>query len=102
MLKQLLVLHPEDYMLPCLWKKTLGVDCLGCGIQRSTLLIFQGEFVAAFYMYPAIYPMIFLFVFLISDTFLNIKHGEKIKLGLAILTLTVAVTSYILKTFINQ
>jgi len=40
-------------MLPCLNKKLFGVDCMGCGLQRAIALIFQGEFVAAFQMYPA-------------------------------------------------
>ncbi|WP_299526642.1 DUF2752 domain-containing protein [Winogradskyella sp.] len=87
----------EEYMLPCLIKKTIGVDCLGCGMQRSIVLILKGEFVAAFYMYPAIYPVIFLFVFLIFDNYFKVKHSERIKFGLAALTLITIVTNYILK-----
>ncbi|MFA7446524.1 MAG: DUF2752 domain-containing protein, partial [Flavobacteriaceae bacterium] len=44
----------EDYMLPCMNKKLFGIDCMGCGIQRSVALLLRGEFVEAFYMYPAI------------------------------------------------
>jgi hypothetical protein len=50
----------ETYMLPCLNKKIFGVDCLGCGMQRSISLLLKGDFVAAFYMYPAIYPLLLL------------------------------------------
>ena len=53
----------EDFMLPCLNKKLLGIDCLGCGMQRAVALILHGDFVAAFYMYPAIYTLIFTFWF---------------------------------------
>jgi hypothetical protein len=91
----------EDYMLPCLHKKYLGFDCIGCGLQRSVVLLLKGEFIDAFFMYPAIYPMLFLFVFLIFDRILTINHGENIKLGLAALTLITAVTSYILKLFVH-
>lgn len=87
----------EDYMLPCLTKKFLGFECMGCGIQRSIVLILNGKLVDAFFMYPAIFPMIFLFVFLIFDKIIAIKHSEKLKLSLASLTLIVAVTNYILK-----
>ncbi len=45
----------EEFMLPCLNKELFGVDCIGCGIQRATVLLFRGEFIAAFKMYPAIY-----------------------------------------------
>jgi len=91
----------EDYMLPCLNKKLLGVECIGCGLQRSVALLFKGQLVDAFYMYPAIYPMIFLFVFIIFDYFLTIKNSEKIKISLAALILIAAVTNYILKIFVN-
>jgi hypothetical protein len=54
----------EEYMLPCLSKKLFGIDCLGCGIQRAVVLLFKGEFAAAFYMYPAIYTMLLFFSFI--------------------------------------
>lgn len=95
------MLSPEEYMLPCLNKALFGFDCLGCGIQRSIVLVFQGQFIAAFKMYPAIYPLLFLFTFIIFDYFKNIKHGEKIKLSLAALVIITAVTNYILKLFFN-
>ena len=48
----------EDFMLPCLNKQLFGIDCLGCGIQRATALLFKGEFIAAFKIYPAIYSLL--------------------------------------------
>ena len=89
----------EEYMLPCLNKKLFGLECMGCGLQRSIVLLFKGEFIAAFYMYPAIYPLIFLFVFLIFDIFTKLKFDNKIKLGLAALTLITAIINYILKFY---
>lgn len=97
MLKQVLVLHPEDYMLPCLNKKLLGFECLGCGIQRATLLLFQGEFVLAFKMYPAIYTIFLFGIFLIFNTFMTIKNSERIKAILVILNLAIIIISYIIK-----
>ena len=91
---------PEDYMLPCLTKKYLGIECFGCGFQRSIVLLFQGEFVAAFKMYPAIYTLLLFAVFLILNIFFKIKYAEKIKLILVVLNVVIIVTSYIIK--INQ
>ena len=31
----------EEYMLPCLNKKLFGFECLGCGLQRSIVLLFK-------------------------------------------------------------
>ena len=54
----MLIQGTEDYLLPCINKKIFGIECLGCGIQRATVLLFRGEFIAAFKIYPAIYTLI--------------------------------------------
>lgn len=94
------MLSPEDYMLPCLNKKLLGIECFGCGFQRSLVFVFQGEFIAAFKMYPAIYTLILFAAFLILNMFYKFKYAEKIKLILVVLNVVIIVTSYIIK--INQ
>ncbi len=87
----------DDYMLPCLNKKLFGVECPGCGMQRSVSLIFKGEFVEAFYMYPAIYTLILLVLFLIFNLFVKFKHDYKVKIGLIALNVAIVVVSYIIK-----
>ncbi|WP_339894731.1 DUF2752 domain-containing protein [uncultured Algibacter sp.] len=87
----------EDYMLPCLNKKFFGIECLGCGLQRAITLIFQGEFVAAFQMYPAIYSLIILFIYIGINIFFKFKHSNKIIGALAILTVATIIISYIIK-----
>lgn len=87
----------EDYMLPCLNKTLFGMECLGCGIQRSVALIFQGQFIAAFKMYPAIYTLFLLALFLIFNLFITFKHDYKVKMGLIILNVAIVVVSYFIK-----
>ena len=87
----------EEYMLPCLNKKYLGFECMGCGIQRSISLLFRGEFAEAFFMYPAIYPLIALFGFLILNQFISFKYANKSIIFLAILTVSTIIVSYIIK-----
>jgi len=89
----------EDYMLPCMWKKTFNVDCMGCGMQRSVALILKGEFVDAFFMYPAIYTLIIMFLFLILHVKFQFKNGHKIILGLFIINISIIVISFLIKTF---
>lgn len=93
------LLLAEDFMLPCLNKQIFGVECPGCGIQRSVSLLFQGEFVAAFKMYPAIYAIILLLGFLLIDTFFTIKHSNKITILLLITSISLILINYILKFF---
>jgi len=87
----------KDLMLPCLSKQILGMDCPGCGIQRAVLLLFQGEFLAAFKMYPAIYPILGLFGFLILDQFFKIKYANTISISLMILSVLLILINFTIK-----
>ena len=87
----------EDYMLPCLTKKFLGYECMGCGIQRSVSLLLKGQFLDAFFMYPAIYPLIVLLVILAYNHFFSLKNANYIIRGLIILTISTIFISYFIK-----
>jgi len=87
----------EEYMLPCMNKTLFGIDCMGCGIQRAVVLLLQGKFVDAFYMYPAIYPLILFFIF-IGLNFLHKAYSyHKHILTTGIITAVVMVVSYFYK-----
>lgn len=87
----------EKYMLPCLNKKLFGFECMGCGLQRSFSLLIHGEFTAAFYMYPAIYTLIPLALVVISSLFFKFKYSSKTINVLAIATIIIIITSFIIK-----
>ena len=89
----------ENYMLPCLTKKFLGHDCPGCGLQRSIVLLLQGDFVGAFQMYPAIYPMLLLFGFLVLRKLINVRHENTVTFILLLVTALFIITNFILKFF---
>ncbi|WP_299113844.1 DUF2752 domain-containing protein [uncultured Winogradskyella sp.] len=91
----------EDYMLPCLNKKLFGFDCMGCGLQRSITLLIKGQFIDAFFMYPAVYSLIALFGFIIINSFRNFKNGTKIITILAILNVVTIIGSYLLKLYLK-
>lgn len=84
-------------MLPCLNKKFFGFECMGCGLQRSVAMILHGDFVGAFHMYPAVYPLLFLFSFVGLTIFTKIKYASIITPVLAILTVLTIIISYIIK-----
>lgn len=94
-----LAINFENLMLPCLWKQTFNIDCFGCGFQRSLLLICKGEFVNAFYMYPAIYTILIMLITLILHSKFQFKFGHKILLGLFILNISIIVVSYFFKHY---
>ena len=87
----------EDALLPCLNKQLLGIECPGCGLQRAVLLLFEGEFKAAFLMYPAIYPLILLLLFLLADQFIKIKYANLISIVLMVSTVILILTNFLYK-----
>lgn len=89
----------EDFMLPCLWKQTFNIDCFGCGFQRSLVLLLKGDFVNAFYMYPAIYTIIIMVVTLLLHTKFQFKNGHRALFGLFILNISIIVISYFIKHY---
>ena len=91
------MLISQDYMLPCLNKKLFGFDCMGCGLQRSISLLFQGEFIAAFKIYPAIYTLIPLGLLIILSFFYKFKNHNTIINVLAILSVLIIIVSFIVK-----
>ena len=92
-----LMAHIEEYMLPCLSKQFLGFDCPGCGLQRSVVFLLQGDFMAAFNMYPAIYAILLLFGFLLVDRLIRVRHSSKITVFLMLSSLVLILGNYILK-----
>ncbi len=91
------MLSPEDYMIPCLNKKLFGFECLGCGLQRSVALLFRGEFIEAFKMYPAVFTLIPLFILIGINIFYKFKNANRIINILAIATVSIIIVSYIIK-----
>ena len=83
-------------MLPCLSKQLFNISCPGCGIQRSLLLVYNGHFVDAFKMYPAIYFLLALALLIIIKFLFNKDKLQKVINKLAILSVITILTNYII------
>jgi len=87
----------EEYMLPCTNKMIFGGECMGCGIQRAISLLLDGEVVAAFYMYPAIYPLIVFLVIVVLNFIDKSRSYHKAIITFGILTAVTMVVAYFFK-----
>jgi len=92
-----ILLSIQDFMLPCFSKQLFGLDCPGCGLQRSLLFLVKGEFKDAFEIYPAIYAIMALVTFILFDLTMKFKYGYAIKIALSIFTIAAILVSYIIK-----
>lgn len=87
----------EEYMLPCLSKKLFGIECMGCGLQRSILMLFHGDFVAAFQMFPAVYTTLLFFAVVGLHFIDKSRNYLKIIVSLAVINAIVMVVAYAIK-----
>lgn len=81
-------------MLPCLMKTFFGVPCPGCGGQRSVLFLLHGDFTAAFWMYPAIYPLLFLGGIIAINYFYPFKKSSNWITALSIISVAAILINY--------
>jgi len=86
----------EENLLSCQWKN-MGIECMGCGFQRSVIYLMKGEFLNAFKTYPAIFTLILMMVFLGFHLRFNFAKGHKILLWLFLTNLSIILINYILK-----
>ena len=87
----------EDFMLPCMNKSLFGIECFGCGTQRALLLVFKGEFVQAFYTFPAIYTTILFFIIIGLHFLDKSRDYHKVIIFLAIINAIIMIISYFYK-----
>jgi hypothetical protein len=87
----------QNYLLPCPFKKLTGIDCPGCGFQRSVLAMLQGDFYQSIILYPATIPLLAATVFTVLDSRFVFDRSGVIKKTLYLFTGSVVLISYLIK-----
>ena len=88
-------------MLECHSIKYLGIECPGCGAQRSFIHLFNGEIVESLTLFPALLPIMFTFLFLGIHLVFKLKHGAKILTYSFATSALLMATNFIYKLCIN-
>jgi len=87
----------ESHMQTCFYKKYFGIECPGCGMQRSLIELLRGNFIESIKLFPALIPTMALIVFLILHLVFKFKNGANILKNLFIINTSIVVLSYIYK-----
>lgn len=87
----------ESHQQACFYKKYLGVECPGCGMQRSFIELLKGDFYESLILYPALLPTIILVFFLIFHLIFKFKNGANILKIMFIVNTSIVVLNYIYK-----
>jgi len=87
----------EQHQLPCLYKKLAGIDCPGCGMQRSFFHLINGDFITSLKLYPPLIPIILTLVFLCFHLKFDFKSGAKILIYSFSFSALLIVANYLVK-----
>jgi len=91
----------ESHQLPCYYKKFLGIECLGCGMQTAFILLLKGEFIESLATYPALLPIILMMIYLVLHLLFKFRKGARVLKISFIFTLTIMIVSYSIKLSIH-
>ena len=90
------------WMLPCMYKKYLGLECPGCGFQRALILLFKGEFMASLKMYPPLIPILSMIAMLCYHLKFKPSNGASLLKYMFIFNSIIVLINFIIKlTYIH-
>ncbi|PLX10356.1 MAG: hypothetical protein C0597_16885 [Marinilabiliales bacterium] len=87
----------ESHQQACFYKRFLGVECPGCGMQRSFIELLKGNFIESLKMFPALVPTIILVLYLFLHLIFKYKNGANTLKYLFIFNTSIVVLNYIYK-----
>ena len=87
----------ESVSQPCFYKAFLGVECPGCGMQRSFIELLRGNLSESLTLYPALSTTVFLIVLLIIHLIFKLRNGALMLKILFIVNAHIMVLHYIYK-----
>jgi len=88
----------QNHLLPCPFKYLTGLDCPGCGFQRSVLALIHGDLNKSITLYPATIPFLLLGVYLVFDKRFQLDNSKSIlKKTFIMIVGGIMLTSYCIK-----
>ncbi len=86
--------------MTCPYKAVIGVDCPGCGMQRSFIELLKGNLMDSFQLYPALLPTMFTLLFTTAHLIFKFKNGATIIKYSFISTIAIVLISYFIKMLV--
>ena len=89
-------------MISCPAKRISGIDCPGCGMQRSAVAAMRGDWGASWDAYPPLALVVLVATLTIGHLIFKWKHGARIVQWTFILTIAAVAANYIYKAVTGQ
>ncbi len=88
--------------LPCPIKYLIGLDCPGCGFQRSLFALLTGNLAESFQLYPPTIPFLLAFIAGILAWKFKLNQNSNWLKGLYFFTGFVMFANYFYKIILHQ
>ena len=90
----------QNHLIPCPFKYLTGIDCPGCGFQRSVVALLQGDIHKSLILYPPAIPLLLFFAYGIADKYLKLDTPKfAVIKTLFIITGSIVLISYMIKIY---
>jgi hypothetical protein len=89
----------QNHLITCPFKKLTGIDCPGCGFQRSVIALLQGDLKNSLHLYPATIPLLITTLFVFLSLKLNMDNRHIIKKTFYMITGLIIIGSYLFKIY---
>jgi len=74
----------DAWLLPCPIKIVAGIECPGCGFQRSLIALLQGYWYESYRLYPPTVPLLLLLLYGIVKSMVGFDRRNVIMKLLAV------------------
>lgn len=68
----------QQHLLPCPFKFLTGIDCPGCGFQRSIIALLNGNLSLSLQLYPAAIPILVVWAYAIASRFVKLDTSKRV------------------------
>jgi hypothetical protein len=90
----------QNHLIPCPFKYLTGIDCPGCGFQRSVIALVQGNLDKSFALYPPAIPLLLFFAYGITDSYFKLDTKKfAVKKTLFMIVGSIVLISYCIKMY---
>ncbi|MBK9450072.1 MAG: DUF2752 domain-containing protein [Bacteroidetes bacterium] len=92
----------KNHYLACPYKSFLGIECFGCGMQRSFVALLQGNLAESLALYPALLPMIFTFTCTATHLIFKFRNGANVIKYSFFCTAAIVLIAFGVKVYISN
>lgn len=92
----------EGHLLGCPFKRLTGLDCPGCGLQRSVIALLKGDIPGSLRIYPPGIFIVTVLLVLLLHLKWQFRHGAQLIKFLFIITAIIICCNYFYKIFTQQ